>query len=445
MVFKAYDIRGRYPEEINEELFTKIGKSILNLGDIKTIVVGRDMRLSSPQLKKALVEGLQDSGINVVDIGLASTPMLYHATYKMDVDMGIIITASHNPSYDNGMKLCWSNAIPIAWDSGIEILKKCVEKNDFKNKGKKGNYEKYDFREDYSIDIKHYGEKNKELSVVIDAGNGMGGYVDSKIVENFVTTKQLYCELDGNFPNHEANPIKEETLVDLQKTVMTSNADIGFAIDGDADRVGVVDEKGNTISADLLAAFLITYYVEKFPEENIYSYDLRSSKIVEEIIKKAEKTPFQTRVGHSFIKKAMREHGSFFSSELSGHYYFWFEDSVVYDSALRTILEVIKAVSYQKKPLSECIEEFRVYSKSPETNFSVNNKEKVFSMLKQEYSDADIEEIDGVTFSYEHFWFNVRASNTENILRVNFEANNDEIYQKEFSKLSVFINQLSDE
>ena len=443
MVFKAYDIRGKYKEEVNEELFGSIAKSLHVLGDVGCVVIGCDMRNSSPALKQAFIDGLIDTGIDVIDIGLASTPILYHATGYYDVDIGVIITASHNPSEDNGLKLCRKNAIPIAWDSGIEDIKNAVENQNFINSTQKGRYRKEDFSPHYISDISKYGKKHQNLNVVFDAGNAMGGFVDDDILDEFCSLDRLYCDLDGNFPNHEANPIKEETLKDLKQRVIETKADVGFAVDGDGDRLGVVDEKGQFIPADLIAAFLTNYYIREYPDEDVYSFDLRSTKFLKELVESKGKNYLQTRVGHSFIKRTMREYGSFFSCELSGHYYFWFGDDLVYDSAIRTALEILGILQEQDRPLSECIEQFRKYWKSPETNFSVTNKEKVLEAIKKEYSDASIEEIDGLTFVYDTWWFNIRASNTENTLRVNFESNSKELYDEYFEGLCSFIEEMS--
>lgn len=440
MVFKAYDIRGKYPEDINEVLFNSIAKSVHILGDIKKVVVGADMRLSSPALKEALIEGLQESGIDVIDIGLASTPMIYQFTGDYDVDLGIIITASHNPGRDNGMKICRNNAIPIAWNTGIQDLKEAVEKKEFIKSHSQGALEKKDYKEEYFNKVSKYANPHRKLKVVFDAGNGIGGLIDDRILEQFCHLEKLYCDLDGTFPNHAANPIVEETLEDLKEKVIETQADVGFAFDGDADRVGLIDERGIFIPADKVAAFLIKYYVEKFPREENYSYDLRSSKVVKELIESFGKKGFETRVGHSFVKSSMRDKNSFFSSELSGHYYFWFEDKLVYDSAIRTSLEVLNVLSQEDRTLSECIEEFNKYYKCEETNFEVTNKEEVLSALKKEYSNALMKKLDGITFTFDDWWFNVRCSNTENKIRLNLEGNTKNIFEKKYDEVCKLIS-----
>lgn len=443
MVFKAYDIRGEYPSEVNEDLFSSLGKAVHVLGPIKRVVVGCDMRSSSPSLKQAFIEGLLESGIDVVDIDLASTPMIYQITGEIDVDLGIIITASHNPGKDNGMKLCRKDAVPIAWDTGIEDLKQAVESKNFIHTELEGNYEKYDYNSEYISKISSYANPQRELRVVLDTGNGIGGLVDIDILEQFCELFSLFPELDGSFPNHEANPIVEETLKDLKSKVIREDADVGFAMDGDADRLGVVDENGKFIPADILACFLIDYYIKKYPSEQVYSFDLRSSKIVEQVISSHNKLPVKTRVGHSFIKTAMRTKKSFFSSELSGHYYFWFSSNLVYDSAVRAAIEVINVLSSLDITLSEAIAQYRVYIKSLEKNFSFSSKSQVLDAIKKEFSDGDFEEIDGITVTYDSWWFNVRFSNTENKLRLNLEANTQSIFDEKMTLVSNFLQQFS--
>lgn len=443
MVFKAYDIRGEYSSEVNEELFSSIAKAVHVLGPIKKVVVGCDMRSSSPSLKQAFIEGLLESGIDVIDIDLASTPMVYQITGEIDVDLGVIITASHNPGKDNGMKLCRANAVPIAWDTGISDLKQAVENKNFILSEVEGRYEKYDYKKEYISKISSFAKPKRELRVVLDTGNGMGGLVDIDILTQFCEIIPLFRELDGSFPNHEANPIVEETLKDLKSKVIREDADVGFAMDGDADRLGVVDENGNFIPADILACFLIDYFVKEHPEENVYSFDLRSSKIVEQIISSHDKLPVKTRVGHSFIKTTMREKKSFFSSELSGHYYFWFSSDLVYDSAVRAAIEVIGVLSSLDMTLSEAVAKYRTYIKSEEKNFAFSSKSQVIDAIKQEFSDGEFEEIDGISVNYDNWWFNVRFSNTENKLRLNLEANTQDIFDEKIKVLTGFLNQFS--
>lgn len=440
-VFKAYDIRGIYGENITEELFEKIGKSLNVLGEVNNLVIGCDMRDSSIPLKKALIKGANDSGINVLDIGLASTPMLYQASADFDVDLGIIITASHNSKEYNGMKICRKNAVPISYDTGINKIEERVKKNLFEINNQKGTSKIKDgFKDKYISQLEAYSKPNKKPKIVFDSGNGMGGFVDFEILKNYAEVIPLYTELDGNFPNHEANPIKEENLKDLAKKVLEEKADFGVSFDGDADRIGLVDEKGKYIPADVFGGFLIEYFIKNNPQEKTYSYDLRSTMSVQELLDKNNKIGFKTRVGHSYIKDLMREKKSFFSMELSGHMYFWFSENLVYDSALRATIEVINAYSIEDKALSEILLEFEKYPKSPEINFEVSNKKKILNEIKENFSNLKTEEIDGISIEDESWWANIRESNTEDILRLNLEAKDKGLYESKLQEIKNIIN-----
>lgn len=440
VAFKAYDIRSKYPSEINEELFFKIGRNLKVFGDIKKLVIGYDMRNSSESLRDALVIGANMVGIEVIDIGLASTPMLYHATAKIECDLGIIITASHNSKEYNGMKICRKNAIPISYDTGLKILEEAVKKDKEEfNTDLELKKTDIDFRVDYKESINKFANPKRKLKVILDTGNGIGGLLDHEVLKEHCNLTCLYQELDGTFPNHEANPINQDSLKELKKTVLEQKADIGFAFDGDADRVGFVDDKGEFIPADYLALFLIENYLEQNPNEMDYCYDLRSTKLIEELVTQAGKRPHKTRVGHSYIKEAMRKTNSFFASELACHFYFWFNNNLVYDSALRAAIEVINFLSRTDEKISDIIKGYKVYYKGLETNFEVENKEEIINKIKNNYKDALIENIDGVTIIYGDWWVNVRASNTENVLRLNLEADDKELYDKKLEELKKLI------
>lgn len=441
-IFKAYDIRGIYPSQVNEELYYKIGNSLRHLiNDCKTIIVGNDMRVSSEPLKKALFDGITDSGVNVLDLGLASTPMLYQASGDFDVDIGVIITASHNSKEYNGMKLCKKNAYPIGWDSGIEKLKDIVDKFEqyiAPNKGKVTPI--LDYEEKYKEELLKLYNPKRKLKVVIDAGNGMAGLIDNQILKQKADLIELYTTLDGTFPNHEANPIKEETLTKLKQTVIENNADLGFGFDGDADRVGFVDEKGNFIPADMVCAYFVDNFIRKYPNEQNYSCDVRSSKIVREIVESHNKTFFPSRIGHSLVKDLMVKNNIFFSGELSGHFFFKFGDDIRYDSAIRASIEFINMLSETDKPFSEIIKQYQKYYHSPETNFEIHDKAKKILDIEKEFSDGEIDKTDGITVNYGSWWFNVRASNTEDILRLNLEAVTKELYEEKFNLLKQFLS-----
>lgn len=438
-VFKAYDIRGIYPEEINEKLFEDIG-SCFTIFNAKKVVVGSDMRLSSNSLRDSLINGFLSSGIDVIDIGLASTPMIYQASNDFDVDFGIIITASHNPKEYNGMKICKKNAVPVAFDSGIQELRDAVKTKSYRETKDRGTLEIIEnYKETYAKYLKSFVDVKKKLKVVFDPGNGMGAFIDKEILNEICELVPLYATLDGTFPNHEADPLKPENLEDLQKKVIEQKADFGIAFDGDADRVGFVDNKGEFIGVDYVGAYMIEKYIEQNPNELNYSYDLRSSKIVEEVILKYGKIPHKTRVGHSYIKQEMRKDNSYFSTELSGHLYFRFNEGVIYDSAIRSSIEIISMVSKEKGTFSEIMDKYKKYVKSPEINFLVKDKEKKIEEIKNNFSDAKIENIDGITIIYDDWWFNIRVSNTEDKLRLNFEADSKELFEEKLGLVKSLI------
>ena len=440
-IFKAYDIRGKYPKEIDENLYYKIGNSVKKFEGVKKVVVGMDMRDSSPSLKDSFVKGLRDSGINVIDIDLASTPMVYQASHDLDVDMGFVITASHNSKEFNGMKICKKNAYPVGWDNGISMLKDSCENFEEFICDNRGEVTKIlNYKDKYKETINSFVDFNRKLKVVIDCGNGMAGLVDNEILKKHLDIIELYPELDGNFPNHEANPLKEETLEDLKKKVVETKADLGFAFDGDADRIGFVDEKGNFIPADIVCAYFIDNFISKFPQEQNYASDVRSTKIIKELVESHNKTFFPSRIGHTLVKKMMIENNIFFSGELSGHFYFKFSDNTRYDSAIRAGIEFINFLSKQDKPFSEIATKYKKYFHSPEINFEISDKEGKINEIETEFTDAKIDKTDGITIDYGDWWFNVRASNTEDILRLNFEAKTEDLYNQKIGEIKFFLN-----
>jgi len=426
-IFKAYDVRGIFPDELNEDIAYQIGRAFVIFLKTKQVLVGRDGRLSSPQLFEALAKGITDQGADVTDIGLASTPMFYFAAAKANAS--IMVTASHNPKQYNGFKFCRENAIPISEDTGIQDIKKLVEKNEFPEPENKGKLTKKDVMEDF---IKHnisFVKTDKKLKVVVDAGNGMGALTFPKIFEKLhFTFIPLYCEMDLSFPNHEANPIKHETLKELQKKVKEEKADIGMALDGDGDRCIVVDEKGKVVSCDLMTALIGEEILESSPGSTIL-YDLRSSKIINEIIEKHGGKAIMCRVGHSFIKKQMRDEDAIFAGELSGHFYY--KESFFTESSFITLVKLLNLIAAKNKPLSELVKPLKKYSQSGEINFEVEDKVAKIKELEEKYKDADkILHLDGLSIYYRDWWFNVRPSNTEPLLRLNLEADAKELMQE---------------
>lgn len=423
-VFRAYDIRGTYPEEINEELAEKIGRAFVKFLGCKEVVVGRDARSSSEDLFKSLTKGITEAGANVIDIGLSSTPMFYYASRNKE--SGIMITASHNPAEYNGFKLVRENCIPISGDTGIEDIEKITknEKRKMKNV-EKGKITKQDVLDDYLNYFDQFISKEmKPLKVVVDGGNGMGGLAFPKIFEKLPAELiPLYLDIDCTFPNHDADPLKMENVKDLQKKVVNKKANLGVALDGDCDRCMLIDEKGNYISADLVTALVLKELLKQNSGEYIL-YDLRSSWSTKEAIEEAGGKPEVCRVGHSFIKQQMKKVNALFAGELSGHFYF--RDTFTAESSILTMIIVLNILSETGKKLSELIQPFRKYFASGEINSDVKGPEEKIEELAKKYRDGKISRLDGLKVEFSDWWFNVRPSNTEPLLRLNLEGRTKE-------------------
>ncbi len=445
-IFKAYDVRGIYPEEINEEIVYKIGRAFVEFLNAKKIVIGRDIRESSPTLFEELKKGITDAGADVYDLDLATTPMLYFASGKLDVDGGIILTASHNPGEYNGMKFCRAKAVPIGENSGLLDIKEIVSNDNFKNNvEEKGKVIPTDIKEkylDYFSSFLNIGDKKFKLA--IDTANAMGILeleIYKKFPQNF-TLFTLYDDFNSSFPNHEANPLKTETLQELQEKVLSERADLGIAYDGDADRVGFVDEQGKIIPMDLITGLIAKIVLEKNPGANIL-YDLRSSMSVKEVIEENGGTAHECRVGHALIKKQMREENAIFAGELSGHYYF--EENYKAEAGSLPAIYLLNLMAETGQPISELVKDIKRYYHSGEINSEVSDKGAVISALKEKYQDGIITELDGVKISFwnkekgSRWWFNVRPSNTEPVLRLNLEADNEELLEKKKDELLAII------
>ncbi len=432
-IFKAYDIRGVYPTEINEEAVYKIGRAYVEFLGAKNIVIGCDIRESSPSLFEELKKGITDAGANVYDLGLATTPMLYHASGKLDVDGGIILTASHNPGEYNGMKLCRKNAVPVGENSGMLDVKEIVLKGQFKEVEQKGEIIPKDIKSEY---FNHFASfmnlADKKFKVVVDCANAMG-IMELEMYKRFsdnIELVTLYDDFDSSFPNHEANPLKTETLAELQKKVVEEKADLGIAYDGDADRVGFVNEKGEIIPMDITTALISKMILEKKSGATIL-YDLRSSMSVQEIIKENGGVPKPCRVGHALIKKQMREEDAIFAGELSGHYYF--QENFLAEAGSLPVIYLLNLMADTGKEISEITENAIRYYHSGEINNEVSDKDQIIATLKEKYSDGEFNDLDGIKISFwnsekgSRWWFNVRASNTEPVLRLNLEADNEKL------------------
>ena len=418
-IFKAYDIRGIYGDTLTDDLAFKIGRAIFAFLGCKKVVVGRDMRPHSKPLFDALARGLALHGAEVIDLGLCSTPMSYYANKLLGADASVMITASHNPGPWNGFKICRASAIPLSGATGILDIERIVHDQDFPEPAPaKGRISSYDIVPEYADHFRAFADIRRPLHVLVDFANAMG-ILEAKVFDGLFKVAPLFDTLDGTFPNHEANPLDTHTLAAAQKAVRAGHYDFAACFDGDADRVGFLDEKGNIIPMDMITALIARTILEKAPGASIF-YDLRSSWAVKEVIEEAGGIPNRSRVGHAFIKAQMREKDALFAGELSGHYYFK-ENSFAESSAL-AVLFIANLVSQSSQPLSQLIAPIQRYFASGEINSTVADAPAVLNQLRVKYADASLLELDGLSFEYPTWWFNVRSSNTEPLVRLNLEA-----------------------
>lgn len=438
-IFKAYDIRGLYPQEIDKELVYKIGRAFVTFLDVKEVVIGRDMRDSSDELFDALAKGINDQGADVIDIGICTTPMLYFGIAHHKRESGIMITASHNPKQYNGLKMCREKAIPLSGDTGIKDIKRLVEEDEFPETEKKGSVTKKDISAEYhDFILNDFEGIDLDQNIVVDAANSMGALDVEILKKKGLNVKGLYLELDGNFPNHEANPLKEETLDDIKSELKAGDYELGIAFDGDADRAMFLTEDGEFVRSD----FITTIIAKSLMQEGEHVlYDLRSSKIVPETVESLGGKPIISRVGHAFIKATMKEKDAVFGGEVSGHYYF--RKMAYCESAVLASLYILKLMKEQGKKLSEIVEPLRKYSQSGEINFEVENKKEVMEKLKMAYPDAKTMDLDGITIDLGDWWCNVRASNTEPLLRLNLEAQDDDMMKEKVEEIRGLIGKFS--
>jgi phosphomannomutase len=430
-IIKAYDIRGLVKDEITPDFSFSLGTAFAKFLEYErepaTIVVGEDMRPSSPLLADAFSDGVISQGMDVIRIGLASTDMLYFTSGKLNLP-GIMFTASHNPAKYNGMKLCKSGARPIGQETGLVKIRQLIEQGVPISNRPIGSMRNQDLLKEYvdyllSLFPDNAFEKRK-LKVVIDAGNGMAGFTAPAVMERLnIDLIPMYFELDGNFPNHEANPIEAKNLKDLQKRVKKEKADIGLAFDGDADRCFLINEKGELVNPSALTSLIAVNQLKTKPGSTII-YNLISSKAVSEVIAENGGIGVRSRVGHSYIKSLMAESGAIFGGEHSGHFYFsnfWRADSGML-AALYALTELMAT----KNTLSELLKPFNRYVASGEINSKVKNVEKSVELIRKKYCDKYlVDELDGLTITADSWWFNLRPSNTEPLLRLNVEADTE--------------------
>lgn len=427
-IFKAYDIRGVYGQDLDEGIFYKIARAYARFAQVKKVVVARDCRKSSDSLFAAFAKGLVDEGADVIDVGLASTPMSYFANASLKADGSVMITASHNTKEWNGCKLCKANAVPISGATGIKDIEAIVmSMPDNEPPRGTGTVTSVDISKAYGEHVRKFAHLTRPIKVAMDFANGMGIAESVAFTEqDMLTHDDLFGEYDGDFPNHDANPLHTETLKDLQKLIKANPGKYAFgvAFDGDADRAGFIDEKGEIIPMDFITA-LISQDLLKTNPGAVCFYDLRSTKMAEETIAAAGGRPMMSRVGHSFIKEQMRQNDAIFAGELSGHYYFK-ANSTAESSSMATYA-LANIVSASDKPLSELIAPLKKYSQSGEINTkTVTPPAEILAKIKSLYADkAKVFELDGVSvdaWDSEGYWANVRMSNTEPLVRLNLEG-----------------------
>jgi phosphomannomutase len=426
-IFKAYDIRGTVPDELDEGVAEAVGAAFVRLTGAPAVVTVHDMRTSSAPLAEAFGHGAAAQGADVISGGLGSTDMLYYASGSLGIP-GAMITASHNPAKYNGIKLCREGARPVGEQTGLAQLRDMAEAGVPASQGAPGSIQDRDLLSGYAAHLKTLVDLSgiRPLTVAVDAGNGMAGHTVPKVFEGLpITVVPLYFDLDGTFPNHEANPIDPKNLADLQRAVVDSGADVGLAFDGDADRCFVVDERGEIVNPSVLTALIAVAELAREPGATII-HNLISSRAVPEIVTEHGGTPVRTRVGHSFIKADMADSGAIFGGEHSGHFYFrdfWFADS-----GMLAALHVLSALGSQDGPLSPLLSAYQRYRASGEINSEVRDQRAATERVREAFAARDgvvMDELDGLTVGDGDWWFNVRPSNTEPLLRLNVEASDD--------------------
>ena len=425
-VFKAYDVRGTVPDQIDPALARAVGAAFVGVTGAASgsVVVGHDMRPSSPELAAAFADGAAGAGADVVMIGLASTDQLYFASGKLDMP-GAMFTASHNPARYNGIKLCRASAVPVGAESGLLAVRDLAAADGPPATGaRRGQVTEVDVLDDYAEHLLRLAPvRGRRLSVVVDAGNGMAGHtVPAVLGRADVDVDPMYFELDGTFPNHDANPIDPSTMTDLVARVRETGADVGLAFDGDADRCFLVDERGELVDPSVLTALIAARELAKAPGAAVI-HNLITSRAVPEIVTERGGTPVRTRVGHSYIKATMAETGAVFGGEHSGHFYF--RDFWRADSGMLAALHALAALAEHDGTLSGLLADYSRYASSGEVNSTVANQGDVLERVEKEYAGragVRLDHLDGLTVIHDDWWFNVRASNTEPLLRLNAEG-----------------------
>lgn len=433
-IFKAYDIRGIYPKELNEKIAKYIGNAFAQINREHKIIVGRDMRLSSDKLFAGLVKGITMTGADVLSLGLVSTGVVYFASGLLNLP-AVMITASHNPKNWNGFKFCFPGAVFLNKEKHLDKIAELVKAKKIMLEPIKGNLQQSNVIPLYVKKLHSLikPKKIKKLKIVADAGNGMAGKIVPEIYKNLpCQITPLYFKLDGSFPEHQPNPLESKNTTALRRKIVQIKADFGMAFDGDADRVFFFDEKGKTISSSIIGSLVIDYLLKKKKKEKIL-YNTVCSDIVPETIKKHGTQAIQERVGHSIIKATMRRKNILFGVEHSGHFYY--RDLFFIDCTMLTALLITQIVSGQNQPFSELIKPYQKYFKIEETNTAVKNKTTKIKQLERLYKDGRQSKLDGLTVRYKDWWFNVRPSNTEPVLRLNLEAKSEKLMKEKKKEL----------
>jgi phosphomannomutase len=441
-IFKAYDVRGVVPDDLDADLARSIGAAYVQITDGRPILIGRDCRLSSPEIAEALADGIVSQGSDVVDLGLASTDLLYFASGSLDLP-GIMITASHNPKEYNGLKFCQPGARPVGEDTGLRDIRAIVEAGVAPGP-KRGHVKQRDLLDAYVEHVLGFLDVGamRPLSVVVDTANGMGGLVVPAVLARLpVTVRYLFAELDGTFPNHPADPLNPENQRDLRAGVLEEGADVGLAFDGDADRVFLLDEQGEGVSGSLTTAVVAASMLRAEPGAKVV-HNLICSWVVPETIREHGGIPVRTRVGHSFIKQVMAETGAIFGGEHSGHYYF--RENYRADSGLIAAVVMLAELSGSGSSLSALLAPYRRYADSGEINSVVGDQAGKLEELATMLADGRQDHLDGLTVEYDDWWCNVRPSNTEPLLRLNVEARNRELLDERTAALLAVIRDEGD-
>jgi len=453
-IFKAYDIRGIYPNEINKYDGKKIGRAFVKFFKKKNkkklnIIIGQDNRVSSPALSKYLKQGILEQGANIVDIGLTSTPMFYFAAELYNCDGGLMVTASHNPPEYNGFKIIGKGASPIGENSGLKEIKKIIlslkltkdekGKKDINRKNiKKRNVLKRYLDFNFSISKLDFKKlKTAKLKIGVDTANAVSGILIHKL------KKQLPCEiyhlfpkLDGRFPNHLANPLEEKNIKDLKELVKKEKLDLGIAFDGDGDRIVFIDEKGKVIPSDFITCLISQILLKDKPKSKIL-YNICSSNIIRDIVKESGGIAIAGKIGHTFIKEKMKKDNVIFAGEFSGHYFLG--SPYFFEVPLFILFKILNEISYSRKTMSQLVKGFKRYSNSGQVNFKVADKKSKIKIIEKEFKNGKISHLDGIRIDFKDYWFNVRPSNTENLLRVIVEAKTKSLMQGKLKKIKKLI------